>query len=505
MPVLGRRTFLGVATFALPSPLAAVLRHSARLSPSGGVHDEAAIARAYVEGTRTLSLAAGKWCISAPIEVPSGCTLLGPGARICAADDAKARLRTHGNHVVLADRAVLADLQFEPQRDLSGFTLGQDAAVIMVRGSHTRIYNVSVQAAPLPGGYQPGGLIVAGNVRGNRIEGCIFRRCGLHYSYGAARSTVVMNCLFDHAPGNAITGLCTEPDGVAMGHVVEGNQILCPGRMGIEDYGKLVDPRPRTILGTRISQNTIIASAESRPEFFAISAVGLNSLIEKNHIQNWPRDYCIEVGGGRGAVVHNNTIEWSDGNPYAVVGVQVQGLAYTGRRVEVSGNRIVGASAAMLSRSQDVLFASNTIVDPGRSAADFDRGGRAEITNNLVYVSNPRLLSATARILFNLPGPATMQGNRVTYAAKAIAANGREITIITGGDGSSILDTSIDVTGVEYRGSSIIGFSANGQHPQDIVIGGTRSSGPVIGDYTGMLGLSEITENHWSGGVRGRV
>ena len=505
--MLGRRSFCTSGAALVFSTVCSARPAPVTICPSGGSDDQRAIATAFSSGANVV-LAPGKYMIDAPIEVPPHCRLSGHGAQVYASISVKGRLLSHGTHVELGDGSELADLFFGPQPDMSGFVPRTTASVIMLRGSYGLVSKVTVHAVPPANPrIELQGLIVAGvGNRGNRVEHCIFRRCGVHYSYGAAIGTQVISCTIDHAPSNALTGLCTVPNAIATGHILMNNRIIFPGRMGIEDFARLLDKVPKIIRGTRILQNFIVSDALARPEYFAISAVGLDSVIEGNRVINWPRQYAIEVGGGRGALIRGNLLRWTDGNPHEVVGVQVQAPAFAAaRRVQVVGNQIEGAAVAMLSRSQDVLFAHNIVIDPSRSVADYDVGSAAaEIVGNVVEVRRRSTTGVGARILFNMLGCAEFRGNQIRYAANALDPQMRDITIITGGDRSRFVDNSIEVTGAVRRGTSVIGITTNGMRPRGISMAGMITDGPVIGDYSNMVAPSEPRANRWAGGLRGR-
>ncbi|WP_230772200.1 hypothetical protein [Sphingomonas sp. Leaf4] len=508
--LLSRRRFGGLAVTALAMPTDAAGERMVKIPASGGDFDDVAIQRALDRGATTVLLTSTAYRISTTIVVRAGQTLAAKGATISAAQSPTGQLRDIGTHVAMTDFCVLRDVHIVVEAGDASFVANRTSSVIRMEGSGSRIERTKVTVRPgRTATYSPVAITVWGvGVVDNVIQDCHFTGCGLYYSFGSAQRTIVRRCVFLRAPQNALTGLCTVTSLAAEGHVIDGNTILYPGRMGIEDFSRIQDVPAKVIRGSHIVNNRIVSEATGRPmpEYFAISAVGLDSVIEGNCIENWPTAFCIEVGGGRGALIRRNQCLWTDGNPNRVVAVQVQEPEYSGRQlVHVTANRFVRPFKALQSRGQAVLFSDNVVTDPIRSIVDYDRpAGTAMIYDNIVTVDSSRPPDVADRILFFVPGRTDMRRNRITYRANALALT-HDYGIFAGGDGSIFDGNSFTVDGRAVPGTGVIALSTNGMRPTGVRVSGTRSKGPVRADYSNMPGLQEPVANQWSGGVIGKA
>ena len=415
--ILRRGPALALATV---SPLAVAARRARTISPSGGDHDEIQIRNAFSQGVSDVVLNPGKYRISEPIVLGRNQTLRGINASLVATASSNIELRTTASCVVLSDDCILEGLTFLAHEVTLAIPKGKQGTVIRVIGSNNIINNVKVSASNDKDNPWPiaGAAVFGENLRNNKIIHSYFHMCGIFYCYGSASFTEITGCTVTNAPGNAISGYATSSKWRSEGHVVSNNKINHPGRMGIEEFCHLDGKIKTFIFGTRILNNSIISSSNDSPIYFAMSMVGLDAYVSGNTILNWPTSYCIEIGGGRGAVIENNKILWDNGNPKCVIGIQIQKSDYVPKKtVIIRNNLFFSPGKAILSRGQDANISYNIFKNVIISAVEYDvLGGRASIIGNTVMVNSPSIPAISNRVIFSLTCFAKMYGNKIYYS-----------------------------------------------------------------------------------------
>ena len=322
------------------------------------------------------------------------------------------------------------------------------------------------------------------------VDHCVINQneligCGIQYAGGGARYTRCTGNRLTRPIGNGLTGTGNNPRRSSIGHQLLDNKVIGALRMGIEEQSRSFDRPPSHISGTLMLRNLVVGGPSA--EYFGISAVGEDTILEDNRVVDWPSGYAVELYWNHGAKVRRNVIEWRNGNPGNVYGIAINPGSgpNLNRPVEVEENTITRPYWAVRLAKGELLFNRNTITDAKRGILDVDPGSPTVVVANanLVFL-NERNRSGGVRTVFAIHGRGALADNRVHYGAGADGGlHGERVFFITG-PGIVVRNNLVETSNIRAGGDFVTVITAVDGRPSGASILGNRLIGEGSADLS---------------------
>jgi hypothetical protein len=412
----------------------------------GTTDDTAAIQAALNCGaSEILGVPGAIYLINSNITVPTGVRWKGSGCKLKAGPSKSGILNTLGVHILLSSctGSQVSDIGIVPSATAFSLGAGYLAAIKISGGSSNIIEKCNID---LTGTGIQQGVIATDGALYSDIENNTVTAGGIHVGSNVTLYSKVIKNTIVNAVANGIS-IYGDNTGTVVGALVDGNTIINPARMGIEDFPASTTQK---VFGTQIINNTIIGGASAT--FSAISAVGNLGKVGNNFILNWPNGYAIEIGALNGTSVYDNDIVWTNGNSAHIFGIQQNpnnGI-FSGANI-ISRNKFNGAYKGV-----DVHIVGDLIVSENSfyacyKAFDDEGVGSISFINNNVHIST-QSTSGRNQLAF---GPSCIVcGNKIVYESSASGGTNQDIAILVSGNAVLIAMNNID------GGSTISGGSA---------------------------------------------
>jgi hypothetical protein len=340
------------------------------------------------------------------------------------------------------------------------------------------------------------GVTCVGN--NGEVSGNFITTGGVRYSSGtAAQNKVVRNTI----TGGQISGNINTLTDKGYGHLVDSNTLISPTRMGIEDQGFPVVSQ--LLSGTRIINNTILSNGVEA-EFFAISAVSINTIITGNSIVNFrsAEQYALEIFSSYGIQFGNNSVVWNDGNPTGCRALQQQISPGNFTPNIILANTIEGsisnsATAAITLRGEgDTVVAKNTFIGCD-SLLMCDAGlPRCTFEGNIARVTTAATATRTM-----ITGGASFIGSKNTIIYDAIATGTAfSERVFQAGYTDSLLEGNLVLANDVSNDGTVIAYLANGVAGTNVKLLNNNFLGGARMDLSALI--DPVTDNNTvDGGV----
>ena len=416
------------------------------------------------------------YLINTTIDIPSNTTLDLTGCYVKGGASKTGELDTLGTHFKFnsVENSALIGAKIIAPSSAFAYS-GTDfyiAAVSIYAGINNTVKDCSVDLTgfyPVAGsdGIAVFGLAVNTLIENNRLE-----LCGIRYVSGGTRFTKVLNNYINSPIANGISGSGTDAANMAYGNSVNGNMIVSPGRMGIEDFGLYTE-------ATEIRGNTIIGSGS--PTYFAMSLVSKEAKATSNNIVNWPTAYAVEIANDYGTVFSNNTIRWDDGNPNAVDGIQFNGPTTGVNASVISNNTFYGADEAIrMQLAGKAIIEGNSIQACRLAITSVLSTCKMVIRGNIINVSTQTTATRTQILAGDNSVVAFNQINYLAGFNGGLA--GQDNAVVLSGSNEVMIGNIINANGYLTAGAAPYGIIAGGATGTghriiaNQMLGGTRAN-----------------------------
>lgn len=457
----------------------------------GRTDDTHAIQAALDSGALLVVLENGEFRISAPLRLAPGQTLTCRSGTIRALARKQGSLSRTGEHIVLARESVLEAVTILPPTPGFDFD-GSPKRIVRLAGDRARVLRCRIERGELPAHAS----IDTGISILEPVDYCVIDQneligCGIQYAGGGARYTSCTGNRLSRPIGNGITGTGNNPRRSSIGHQLLDNEVIGALRMGIEEQSRPFDSPPSQISGTLIRRNLVVGGPSA--EYFGISAVGEDSLVQANRIVNWPGGYALELGSELGAIAEDNHISWSEGQANRSISIAINPIrrAGGGTPVQLRRNTIENAFWGVSLHEGSLIMSDNFFVNIKRRVFEANPGAKTFVraTANQVTFSQGGL-AGEPRVVFGAHGPGVYSRNRILYRRGSVIPSTADRSFFVSGHDVVISENEIRVEG-EGR---IVGITAHGTSPRRVSCVGNLFIGSVSVNFAGIDEL-EVREN----------
>lgn len=399
---------------------------------------------------------AATYIINSTLTVPAGVFVDFRGATVKAGSAKAGNLDALGLHFEMSAGSSLTGAVISPSA--TAYTLGGVGYKTAIRANNAPNVTVKGNTITLTGTGITDSISIL-----NTSDYCSIQdnvcTATIRYSDGGARFTRCTGNTVINATQNGLSGVGNNAR-AGYGCVVDGNRIVNPARMGIEDFQQAASGF--FLRGSRIVNNTIVGGATAT--FYAISLAGYETVCEGNQIIDWPNVLGIESGSELGHIIKNNQISWPGGNANAVNGIQVNPTTAAIRIApnQIEGNVIQGADVAirLVNAPGKSTIRGNCVSGCRLFLLPDVTGTEMVVTNNIVKVTTQ---TAASRTQLQVWSNSVVEGNSITYESGFDGGTvGSDQAIVVSGSNTIVQGNIVNANGFLTNGVAPRGFTSNG-------------------------------------------
>lgn len=465
----------------------------------GTTDDTAAIQAALDTGAKWVvaPYSPTNYMISAPLVLSVGQTLVfDNGAAIQALASKTGTLNTAGNHFVMADDSAVIGATVAIAAGSYGLSVAVPAVFLLANVDRAKVIGCTADTT----GNNIDFAVVSGTSDYCEIVDNYSTNGAIIYCYQGARYTLCHGNTVVDSWANAFTGSGNLTSRHSFGCVVTKNRAINPGRFGIEDW----TGAGNTWLRGSLIEGNYVEGGASGTVWYGMSVVALDAKVRANTVRNWPAGIALETQTGHGNEIEGNHIYWDDGNPNAVIGIQIQNLApAVFRPTLVTGNVVEMANVAINDRGiYGSEIVSNIITNPlSQGVKNDNANARSSIALNSFSISTQNTSGAIRALIIAGGVQSKVIGNHAEYETGANGAANGEHFIRVSGTGTIVEGNTAQGNSILAGGAAPVGFTSNGSTAPGTIFANNVFLGGVTASYATFTDLRTPGHNHIPGGT----